>query len=86
MEVLYRRSGLLWMFVFVVVFLIATYAISQVTSLLPRVLQGALSVTDALIGICYVVVAVFSILILGRMIYSAELLAGRVRKRVKLFE
>jgi hypothetical protein len=81
-----KRVGVLWMFGFVVVFLIATFAVSQLTSLAPRVLQGAASPPDVLIGVGYLVVTVTSVLILGRMIYSTERSAGRVRRRVRLFE
>jgi hypothetical protein len=65
---------------------IATYAVSQLTSLAPRLLRGAVSAPDALIGVGYLVVTVVSVLILGRMIYSSERSAGRVKRRVKLFE
>lgn len=74
------------MFAFIVVFVIATYAVSQLTSLAPRALQGVASAQDLLIGLGYLVVTVLSVLILGRMIYSSERTAGRVRRRVKLFE
>jgi len=74
------------MFAFFAVFLIATYALSQLTSLAPRVLQGSVNPPDVLVGIGYVAVTSFSVLILGRMIYSSERAAGRVKRRVKLFE
>ena len=74
------------MFVFIIVFVIATYAVSQLTSLAPRALQGAASGPDLLIGFGYAIVTVVSILVLGRMIYSSERTAGRVKRRVKFFE
>jgi len=77
---------MVWMFAFLVVFSIATYAVSQLTSLAPRVVQRAASAPDMLIGIGYLAVTVLSVLILGRMIYSNERAAGRVRRRVKMFE
>jgi len=81
-----KHVGVLWMFGFVAVFLIATFAVSQLTSLAPRVLQGVASAPDVLIGVGYLVVTVISVLILGRMIYFSERSAGRVRRRVRLFE
>lgn len=81
-----KRVGILWMFAFIVVFLIATYAVSQLTSLAPRVLRGAATAPDAWIGVGYLAVAILSVLILGRMIYSSERSAGRVKRRVRLFE
>jgi len=81
-----KHVGVLRMFGFVAVFLIATFAVSQLTSLAPRVLQGAASATALLIGLGYLVVTVISVLILGRMIYFSERSAGRVRRRVRLFE
>lgn len=81
-----KYVGIVWMFAFIVVFLIATYAVSQLTSLAPRVLQGTASVPDMLIGTGYLAVTVLSVVILGRMIYSSERAAGRVRRRVKMFE
>ena len=81
-----KHAGVLSMFAFIIVFVIATYAVSQLTSLAPRVLQGAASVPDLLIGFGYVVVTVVSVLILGRMIYSSERTAGRVKRRVRFFE
>lgn len=81
-----KYVGAIWMFAFVVVFLIATYGVSQLTSLAPRVLRGAASAPDMLIGVGYLVVTMVSVLILGRMIYSSERSAGRVRRRVKMFE
>jgi len=74
------------MFAFIAVFLIATYAVSQVTLLVPRALQGSLYAPEALVGLGYLVVALVSILILGRMIYSTERASGRVKRRVKFFE
>jgi hypothetical protein len=71
---------------FIVTFVIATYAVSQLTLLAPRLLRGAGSTSDALIGVGYLAVTVVSILFLGRMIYSSERSAGRVKRRVKLFE
>ncbi|WP_455284038.1 hypothetical protein [[Eubacterium] cellulosolvens] len=81
-----KRVGRLSMFAFIVVFVIATYAVSQLTSLAPRVLQGVASAAEALIGAGYLLVTVLSVLVLGRMIYSSELSAGRVKRRVRLFE
>ena len=74
------------MFSFVAVFLIATFAVSQLTSLVPRVLQGTAPAPDILIGVSYLVVTVTSVLILGRMVYLSERSAGRVRRRLRLFE
>jgi len=74
------------MFMFLAVFLIATYAVSQLTSLAPRVIQGSVDAPDVLVGIGYFAVTSSSVLILGRMIYSSERAAGRVKRRVKLFE
>jgi hypothetical protein len=74
------------MLAFIIVFVIATYAVSQLTMLAPRALQGAASGTDLLIGFGYAVVTVVSVLVLGRMIYSSERAAGRVKRRVKFFE
>jgi hypothetical protein len=81
-----KRAGVLMMFGFIIVFVIATYAISQLTLLAPRALQGAASGSDLLIGFGYVVVTVASVLVLGRMIYSSERTAGRVKRRVRFFE
>jgi len=81
-----KYSGMMWMLAFVVVFLIATYAVSQLTSLVPRMLRGTAPAPDMLIGVAYLAVTVLSVLILGRMIYSSERAAGRVRRRVKMFE
>jgi len=81
-----KRVGVLWMFVFITVFIIATYSISQLTSLAPRALQGAASTSDALIGGGFLVVTVISVLILSRMIYSSERTSGRVKRRVKFLE
>ena len=55
------------MFSFIIVFVIATYATSQLTLLAPRALQGAASGSDLLIGFGYVAVTVGSVLVLGRM-------------------
>ena len=74
------------MFAFIIVFVIATYSISQLTTLAPRSLQGAASGPDLLIGLGYAVVTVVSVLVLGRMIYSSERTAGRVKRRVRFFE
>jgi hypothetical protein len=68
------------MFAFIAVFIIATYSVSQLTSLAPRALQGAASMLDALVGAGYLV------LILSRMVYSSERTAGRVKRRVKMLE
>jgi len=81
-----RHGGVASMGAFIAVFLIATFAISQLLSLIPRALQGALPTTDALIGTGYLAVVVVSIVVLGRLIYASELAAGRVKRRVKLFE
>ena len=81
-----KYSGMMWMLAFVAVFLIATYAVSQLTSLAPRVMHGSASAADLLIGVGYLAVTLVSVLILGRMIYSSERAAGRVRRRVKMFE
>ena len=81
-----KRTGIFWMFAFIVVFLIATFAVSQLTSLTPRVLRGAATTPDVLIGVGYLAVTVVSILILGRMIYSSERNAGRVKRRLRLLE
>jgi len=81
-----NRVGVLWMFAFIAVFLIATYAVSQVTSVVPRALRGSLYAPEALVDLGYLVVTLLSVLILGRMIYSSERAAGRVKRRVKFFE
>jgi hypothetical protein len=81
-----RSRGVFSMLAFVVVFLIATYAVSQLTSLAPRVLRGTVSPPDVLLGTAYLAATVFSVIILGRMIYSSERAAGRVKRRIKLFE
>jgi len=81
-----RYSGMMWMLAFIVVFLIATYAVSQLTSLAPRVMQRSAFAPDLLMGVGYLAVTLVSVLILGRMIYSSERAAGRVRRRVKMFE
>ena len=81
-----KRIGVLSMFAFIAVFVIATYAISQLTLLAPRMLQAAASGPDLLIGLGYAAVTVVSILILGRMIYSSERTAGRVKRRIRFFE
>ena len=81
-----KRAGVLMMFAFMIVFVIATYAASQLMSLAPRALQGFASGPDLLIGFGYLVVTVVSVLVLGRMIYSTERSAGRVKRRVRIFE
>jgi hypothetical protein len=81
-----RHTGLLSMFSFITVFAIATYAVSQLTSLAPRVLQGAASGSDLVIGFGYAIVTLVSVLILGRIIYSSERAVGRVKRRVRFFE
>ena len=81
-----RRAGALWMFAFIADFIIATYSVSQLTSLAPRALQGVASMLDALVGAGYLVVTVVSVLILSRMAYSSERTAGRVKRRVKMLE
>ena len=74
------------MFGFIIAFVIATYSISQLMLLAPRALQGAVSGSDLMIGLGYLVVTVTSVLVLGRMIYSSERAAGRVKRRVRFFE
>ena len=74
------------MFAFIIVFVIATYAVSQLTSLAPRALQGAASGVDLLIGFGYLIVTAVSVLVLGRMIYSSERAAGRLKRRVRFLE
>jgi hypothetical protein len=74
------------MFAFIIVFVIATYGVSQLMSLVPRALEGVASGPDLLIGFGYFVVTVVSVLVLGRMIYSSEHSAGRVKRRVRIFE
>ena len=74
------------MFAFIIVFVIATYAVSQLTSLAPRALQGPASGVDLLIGFGYLIVTAVSVLVLGRMIYSSERAAGRVKRRVRVLE
>ena len=86
MEILPRGAGIVWMFAFILVFLIGTYAVSQLTSLAPRVLQGIAHPSDVLVGVGYLVVTLLSITMLGRMIYSSERAAGRVKRRVRFFE
>lgn len=81
-----KHPGMSSMFAFIIVFVIATYSVSQLTSLAPRALQGAASAPDLLIAFGYVVVTVVSVLLLGRMIYKSERTAGRVRRRVRFFE
>lgn len=78
--------GVSMMFAFIAVFVIATFATSQLMTLAPRALQGFASGPDLLIGFGYVVVTVVSVLVLGRMIYSSERAAGRVKRRVRFFE
>jgi hypothetical protein len=74
------------MLAFVTAFLIATFAVSQLTSLAPRIVQGVASTPEVLIGVGYLAVATLSVLILGRIIYASERSAGRVKRRVKVFE
>ena len=81
-----RLVGALLMLAFIVVFVIATYAISQLTLLVHRVLAAAASELDILIGLGYSAVTVFSILVLGRMTYLSERQAGRVKRRIRFFE
>lgn len=81
-----ERSRALWMFAFITVFMIGTYAVSQLTLLVPRILGGTMYAAEVLVGIGYSAVALFSILVLGRMIYSSERAAGRVKRRVRFFE
>jgi hypothetical protein len=81
-----KRAGVSIMFAFITVFVIATYAVSQLMSLAPQALQGVASGPDLVIGFGYVAVTVVSVLVLGRMIYSSERTAGRVKRRVRIFE
>jgi hypothetical protein len=81
-----KCTSVLAMFGFISVFMIATYSISQLTLLTPLALQGAVSGSDLLIGLGYVVVTLVSVLVLGRMIYSSERAAGRVKRRMRFFE
>ena len=81
-----KRAGVSIMFAFITVFVIATYGASQLMSLAPRALLGFASGPDLLIGFGYLVVTVVSVLVLGRMIYSNERSAGRVKRRVRFFE
>lgn len=81
-----KHTGALSMLAFIIVFVIATYAISQLASLAPRALQGVASGLDMLIGLGYLVVTAVSVLILGQMIYSTERTAGRVKRRIRFFE
>jgi len=71
---------------FIVVFVIATYAISQLTLLVPRMLAATATELDLLIGLGYTAVTVVSILVLGRMTYLSERQAGRVKRRIRFFE
>ena len=81
-----KHLGLSSMFAFIIVFVIATYSVSQLTSLAPQALQGAASGPDLLIGFGYALVTAVSVLVLGRMIYKSERTAGRVKRRVRFFE
>lgn len=81
-----KVAGLLWVVAFIVVFLVATYAVSQLTSLAPRVIRGTAYPPDMLLGIGYLAVTVFSLVILSRMLYSGERAAGRVKRRVRFLE
>jgi hypothetical protein len=81
-----KHAGPLSMLAFIIVFAIATYAVSQLTTLAPLFLRGTASRPDVLIGLGYFIVTAASVLILGRMIYLSERGAGRVKRRVRLFE
>jgi len=81
-----KHTGLLSMLAFMVTFVVATYAVSQLTTLAPHLLRGAASASEVLIGLGYFVVTTVSVLILGRMLYSSERTAGRVKRRVGFFE
>jgi len=74
------------MIAFIGVFLIATFAVSQLTPQIPRFLQGGMSPADLLVSTGYLAVLLVSIAVLGRIIYTSELAAGRVKRRVRLFE
>jgi hypothetical protein len=74
------------MLAFLIVFVIATYAVSQLTTLAPLFLGGTASGSEVLIGLGYFIVTAASVLILGRMIYLSERGAGRVKRRVRFFE
>jgi hypothetical protein len=76
----------LWAGAFVVTFLIATYAVSELTTFAPRALQGTSSLVDVVVAAACLLVAVLSTMFLSRMIYASELAAGRVRRRVRVFE
>ena len=81
-----RLVGAASMVAFVGVFLIATFAISQLTPQIPRLLQGNMSPADLLVSTGYLLLLLVSIAVLSRIIYASELAAGRVKRRVKLFE
>jgi hypothetical protein len=81
-----KHRSALAMLAFMIVFLVATFAVSQLTSIAPRVLQGAVSGADLAIGLGYAVVTAVSILVLGRIIYSSERSTGRVKRRVPFLE
>ena len=81
-----RRIGAASMIAFIGVFLIATFAVSQLTPQIPRFLQGNMSPADLLVSTGYLAVLLASIAVLGRIIYASEVAAGRVKRRVKLFE
>lgn len=81
-----RQSGAASMIVFIGVFLVATFAVSQLTLQIPRFLQGYMTLGDLLVsGVCLVVL-VGSIVVLGRIIYASELASGRVKRRLRFFE
>jgi hypothetical protein len=81
-----KGVDVLWMFGFITMFLVATYTLSRITSLAPALLRGTASPPELLAGTAYCLATLFSILILGRMIYWSERTAGRVKRRVRLFE
>jgi len=81
-----KPRGALSMLAFIVMFLIATFAVSQLTSIAPHLLQGDVSRGDLVIGLGYAISTIAAILVLGRMIYSSERSAGRVKRRVPFFE
>ncbi len=81
-----KRVGAASMIAFIGAFIIATFAVSQLTPQIPRFLQGSMSPADLLVSTGYLAVLLVSIAVLGRIIYTSELAAGRVKRRVKLFE
>lgn len=86
MQTLLGRAGAASMIAFIVLFFVATFAVSQLTPQVTRILQGRMSPADMLVATGYLAVLLVSIVVLGRIIYANELAAGRVKRRVKLFE